>query len=318
MSVLITATDFHDLMYDYLTRAHQQNILHAEIFFDPQAHTSRGISFATVLTGLRSAILLGQRTLGISASLIMCILRDESANYAMATLTTAIPFKDSIIGIGLDSNEHDNPPSKFSAVYQRASKEGFLLTAHADIDQKDSTEHIRQLLQEIQVDRIDHGTDILSSPDLLQILLIKRIGLTTCPISNSIVSPSSKFPEILTLLREHNALVTINSDDPAYFRGYLNENIMKLAKETDVTRKEIIGLMRNAFGISWISGWKRNHYLQALEAFEKKYVDGYSAVQKNGNKNGGDGTGADASSYVGGVPEPTTGAENITVPPLAS
>jgi adenine deaminase len=313
MSVLITATDFHDLMYDYLSRAHKQNILHAEIFFDPQAHTSRGIPFATVLTGLRSAILLCQRTLGISASLIMCILRDESANYAMATLTTAIPFKDSIIGLGLDSNEHDNPPSKFSAIYQRAAKEGFLLTAHADIDQKDSTEHIRQLLHEIQVDRIDHGTDILSSPELLQTLLTKRIGLTTCPISNSIVSPSSKFPEILILFREHKALVTVNSDDPAYFRGYLNENILKMTKETDVTRKEIIGLMRNAFGISWISGWKRNHYLQALEAFEKKYVDGEAEGQ---SKTGGGENGADGND---GPTRPSeTGAENITVPPLAS
>ena len=267
MAVLQTSADFRDLAYDYLTRAHAQNVKHAELFFDPQAHTSRGIPFPTVVLGYRSGLDLAHRTLGISASLIMCFLREESANYAMSTLLSALPYKDSIIGIGLDSEERNNPPSKFAAVYQRASREGFLLTAHADIDQPNTLEHIRQLLLEIQVDRIDHGSNVLESPELTQHLLQRGIGLTCCPISNA-VCKDAKLKEILTLLRM-GVKVTINSDDPAYFRGYLNENLLKMANETDVSRKELIQLQRNAFNISWISSWKRSHYLAMLDEYEK-------------------------------------------------
>jgi adenosine deaminase len=269
MTVLQTEADFRDLAYDYLNRAKAQNVQHAELFFDPQAHTSRGIPFPTVIRGYRSGLDLAQRTLGISASLIMCILRDEPASYAMSTLMSALAFKDSILGIGLDSDERDNPPSKFAAVFQRASREGFLLTAHADIDQPNTVDHIRQLLFELQVDRIDHGTNILEAPDLVDHIIQRNIGLTCCPISNSVVTAGFKGKEILQLLRK-GARVTINSDDPAYFRGYVNENILKLAKETDVSRRELIQLQRNAFYVSWISSWKRNHFLHILEDYEKR------------------------------------------------
>ena len=202
----------------------------------------------------------------------MCLLRDESANYGMATLLSSLPYRDSIIGIGLDSDERNNPPSKFAAVYQRASREGYLLTAHADIDQPNTVENIRQLLLEIQVDRIDHGTNVLESPGLSQHILQRGIGLTCCPISNSIVTSDFKGKEILTLLRM-GVKVTINSDDPAYFRGYLNENLHKLAAETDVTRRELLQLQRNAFTISWISSWKRNHFLAQLDEYERKTLE---------------------------------------------
>ncbi len=278
MAVLQTSADFCDLAYDYLKRAHDQNVKHVELFFDPQAHTSRGIPFPTVLLGYRSGLQLAHRTLGISASLILCFLRDESANYAMATLMSALPFKDSIIGVGLDSDERNNPPSKFATVYQRASREGFLLTAHADIDQPNTLEHLRQLLLEIQVDRIDHGTNVLESPELTKHLLQRGIGLTCCPISDSIVTPDFKGKDILTLLRI-GVKVTVNSDDPAYFRGYLNENLHKLAVETDVTRRELIQLQRNAFNISWISSWKRNHFLSLLDEYEKKTLGSLESVQ---------------------------------------
>ena len=235
------------------------------------AHTSRGVPFPALIRGYRTGVLLAQRTLGISASLIMCVLRDESANYGMATLMSALPFKDAIIGIGLDSDERDNPPSKFAGVFQRASKEGFLLTAHADIDQKNTLEHIRELLEEMQVDRIDHGTNIIDSPELTQHILQRGIGLTCCPISNSIVTSDFKGAEILKLLRM-GVKVTINSDDPAYFRGYIDENMYKVATETDVTRKELIQFQRNAFNISWISSWKRNHFLALLDEYERKTI----------------------------------------------
>ena len=271
LAVLQTSQDFLDLALAYLTTAHSQNVKHCELFFDPQAHTSRGIPFPTVVRGYQAGILTAQRTLGISASLILCFLRDHSAEYAMSTLMDALPFKDAIIGVGLDSDEQDNPPAKFSAVFQRASKEGFLITMHCDIDQPNTLTHIAQAINEVQVDRLDHGTNIVDSPELIERVKQRGIGLTCCPISNSIVTADFKGREILNLLRQ-GVRVTINSDDPAYFRGYVNENMLKMAEGTDVTRKELVDLQKNAFMISWISSWKRNHFLQMLDDFEKKTI----------------------------------------------
>jgi len=271
LGVLQTEVDFRDLALTYLTHAHSQNVLHVELFFDPQAHTSRGIPFPTVLRGYRAGILTAQRTLNMSASLIMCFLRDQSAEYAMATLMEALPFKDSIIGIGLDSDERDNPPSKFAAAFQRARKEGFLLTMHCDIDQPNSIQHIRQAVEEIQVDRIDHGTNIVEDPRLIDVARDRGIGLTCCPVSNSIVTRDFKGREITSLLRA-GVKVTVNSDDPAYFRAYANENMEKMATDTDLTKQELIQLQRNAFQISWISTWRRNHFLQKLDEYEKKTI----------------------------------------------
>jgi len=188
----------------------------------------------------------------------------------MATLMDALPYKDSIIGVGLDSDERDNPPSKFAAVFQRASKEGFLLTMHCDVDQKDSIEHIRQAIEEIQVDRIDHGTNIVEDLRLVEMIKTKAIGLTCCPISNSIVTQDFKGKEILELLR-NDVKVTLNSDDPAYFKGYANENVLKVAAETDITKQELVHLQRNAFNISWISAWRRNHFLQLLDTYARQH-----------------------------------------------
>ena len=281
LAILQTAQDFADLAISYLTMAHAQNVKHCELFFDPQAHTSRGVPFPTVVRGYQAGILQAQRSLGISASLIMCFLRDHSAEYAMATLMESLPFKDIIIGVGLDSDERDNPPSKFAAVFQRAAKEGYLLTMHCDIDQPNTLTHISQAVNEIQVDRIDHGTNIIDSPELIATIKQRGIGLTTCPMSNSTVTSSFKDKEIMTLLRQGIG-VTINSDDPAYFRGYINENMLKIASAADVevTRKELIQLQRNAFRISWISSWKRNHYLQMLDEFEKKTIGGTEVDEK--------------------------------------
>jgi adenine deaminase len=241
-------------------------LLTSDRFFDPQAHTSRGVAFPTVIRGYRSAILRAERELGISAALIMCFLRDMSAEFAMATLMESLPFKDWIIGVGLDSDERDNPPSKFAAVFQRASKEGFLLTMHCDIDQPNSIEHIRQALEEIQVDRIDHGTNVVEDPKLVELLKQKNIGLTSCPVSNSVVTSDFKGKEISQLLRA-GIKITINSDDPAYFRAYMTENMEKLASGTDLTKEELVQLQRNAFNISWISSWRRSHFLKLLDDY---------------------------------------------------
>ncbi|KAF2503016.1 adenosine deaminase [Lophium mytilinum] len=268
MAVLLTSTDFFDMAYAYLTKAHSQNVIHAEIFFDPQAHTSRGVPFSTVISGLRQAIIKAERELGMSASLIMCFLRDMSPEFAMATLTEALPYKDYIIGVGLDSDERQNPPAKFAAVFARARQEGWLVTCHCDIDQQDSIKHIRQVLNEIQVDRIDHGTNIVEDASLVELVKEKRIGLTCCPVSNSVVTKDFKGEEILQLLRA-GVKVTVNSDDPAYFRGYMNENLMKTMDETDITREEIVQLQRNAFEVAWISERKRERFLGLLDSHAK-------------------------------------------------
>ncbi|OCK76051.1 adenosine deaminase [Lepidopterella palustris CBS 459.81] len=264
MEVLLTAEDFFDLAFAYLSKAYSQNVVHAEMFFDPQAHTSRGVSFSTVITGFRQAIVKAERELGMSASLIMCFLRDMDPGFAMATLTEALPYKDWIVGVGLDSDERDNPPSKFASVFARAKKEGWLVTCHCDIDQPNSIAHIRQVLRDIGVDRIDHGTNIVEDETLVQLVKERGIGLTCCPVSNSVVTNDFKGREIVQLLRQ-GVKVTINSDDPAYFRGYMNENMMKMAKDADVTKGELIRLQKNAFEISWISERKKEKFIELLE-----------------------------------------------------
>jgi adenosine deaminase len=196
----------------------------------------------------------------------MCFLRDMDAQSAMDTLIEALPYKDWIAGVGLDSDERDNPPSKFSDVFARAKQEGWLVTCHCDIDQKNSIEHIRQALEDIGVNRIDHGTNIVEDERLVQMVKEKSLGLTCCPVSNSVVTRDFKGKEILQLLRS-GVNVTINSDDPAYFRGYVNENLMKMVNGTNISKEELLTLQKNAFEISWISAGKKEYFLRLLEKY---------------------------------------------------
>src|SRR3954454_20523378 len=228
MNVLVTADDFRDLADASLTKAASQGVRYVEMFFDPQAHTGRGVPFDTVIQGYRQAIVRARAELGISAELIMCFLRDLSAEFAMATLMESLPYKAWIVGVGLDSDERGNPPSKFAAVFARARQEGYFLTMHCDIDQEGSIEHIRQALEDIGVQRIDHGTNIVESQRLVDEVKRRGIGLTCCPISNRFVTGDMKAKEIVTLLHD-DVRVTVNSDDPAYFAGYVNENFTELA-----------------------------------------------------------------------------------------
>ena len=266
MAVLQTSQDFCDLTYAYLMKCREQHVLHTEMFFDPQAHTGRGVPFPTVINGIWQAVVKGRAELGVSASLIMCFLRDMSPEFAMATLMEALPYKDRIIGVGLDSDERDNPPLKFKKVFERAKAEGFLLTAHCDIDQADSIEHIRQCVLQLGVNRIDHGTNIVEDETLMEIVRSKGIGLTCCPISNSVVTKDFKGGEIKTLLGR-GVKVTVNSDDPAYFRGYVCENLVKMAKEGNMSLAELVQLQQNAFRIAWISDRRRDLYLERLESY---------------------------------------------------
>lgn len=266
MAVLQTADDFHDLAWAYLQRAAAQGIVHAEMFFDPQAHTARGVPFGVVVGGYRRAVVRAERELGISAELILCFLRDFSAEHAMSTLLEALPYRQWIIGVGLDSDERGNPPSKFAAVFARARAEGFLLTMHCDIDQPGSIEHIRQVITEIEVDRIDHGTNIVEDPALVALVKERGLGLTSCPMSNSFVTSEMKATEIVSLMRAGIA-ITINSDDPAYFGGYAADNYVALAQHAGLTETDLVILARNSFRASWLTASRRTAYLSAVDDY---------------------------------------------------
>lgn len=265
MNVLQHEQDFYDLAMDYLQRAAKNNVRHVEIFFDPQAHTSRGIAFETVINGLYRAT-VDARALNVDAQLIMCFLRDLSRDSARETLKEALNYKDKFIGVGLDSDEHNNPPMKFFHQFAKASAEGLHLTAHADIDQKDSIEHIRELLEVIGVERVDHGTNIVEDPDLVEFAAKNKIGFTSCPLSNSFVSPFMKGDEILELLSK-DVLVSIHSDDPAYFGGYIGDNYYAFADKYNLTKEQVVTLAKNSFEASWISREQKDFYLKELDEY---------------------------------------------------
>ncbi|MBV8599907.1 MAG: adenosine deaminase [Actinobacteria bacterium] len=262
MSVLRTEQDFYDLAPAYFRKARSQNVVYAEIFFDPQAHTSRGIPFETVVDGLHRA----QADAGFRTQLIMCFLRDMSAESAMETLEQSLPFGDWIVGVGLDSDEKGNPPVKFAEVFARARREGYRLTMHCDVDQENSVAHIRQCLDEIRVERIDHGVNVLEDAALVEEVRRRGLGLTVCPISNSYVTNGFKEREVKAML-DANLRATINSDDPAYFPGYVNENLVAVQRAAALSRDEMTTLVRNAFTISWLDEDERGRYLDAVDEY---------------------------------------------------
>ena len=267
MNVLQHEQDFYDLAMAYLHRAAKNNVRHVEIFFDPQAHTSRGIKFSTVINGLYKAT-VDARALNVDARLIMCFLRDFSRDSARETLEEALPYKDKFIGVGLDSDEHNNPPMKFFNQFAKASAEGLHLTAHADVDQKDSIEHIRQLLEVIGVERVDHGTNIVEDPDLVEFAAKNNIGFTSCPLSNTFCGPDMKGKEVLELLSK-GVKVSIHSDDPAYFGGYIGDNYYAVADRYNLTKDQVVTLARNSFEASWISPEQKALYLKELDDYVK-------------------------------------------------
>ena len=270
MDVLVTEQDFYDLATAYLRRAAADGVTHVEMFFDPQAHTSRGVPFADVVNGYHRAAVDGA-ALGVDAHLILCFLRDFSAESAAETLEASVPFADKILGVGLDSDERENPPSKFGAVFARARELGYRLTMHCDIDQVGSIENIRQVLEDIGVDRIDHGTNVVEDPALVEVVRERGLGLTCCPVSNSFVTDDMKATEIAQLLRA-GVKVTVNSDDPAYFGGYVAENYVALVEKAGLTSEEVVTLAKNSFEASWVSDADRARFLAEVDA----YVEGYA------------------------------------------
>jgi len=266
MEVLRDESDFFELTWQYLLKARAQNVVYAEMFFDPQAHTSRGVAFDTVIRGIRRAQERASTELGVETQLILCFLRDLSAESAMQTLLEALPYKQWLVGVGLDSDEKDNPPLKFAAVFARARAEGLKLTMHCDVNQKNTLVHIGQVLHDIGVDRIDHGINALEDTALCTTIRERGLGLTVCPVSNRFVVQDITATHIRRML-ELGMLATVNSDDPAYFRAYMNENLHALQAEGNMSREEIVQLVRNAFTVAWIGDAQREAYMQRLNAY---------------------------------------------------
>ena len=266
MRVLLTEQDFFDVTYAYLTKARSQNVRYTEMFFDPQAHTARGVAFDTVIRGIRRAQLQAETALGVRSQLIMCFLRDWSAEFAMATLLQSLPYKEWIIGVGLDSDEQNNPPVKFAQVFRRAQAEGYFLTMHCDVDQQDAVNHIWQAIRDIGVHRIDHGVNALEDQQLCDEIKRRSLALTVCPISNAYVSDSSK-AEVIKAMLAQGIRVTVNSDDPAYFVGYMTENLLRVQKEAELSRSELAQLSENAFESAWLPRLTRDLYVAELKAY---------------------------------------------------
>ncbi|MFT4926152.1 MAG: adenosine deaminase [Phenylobacterium sp.] len=249
--VLQTEQDFYDLTWAYLQRCAEQNVVHSEIFFDPQTHTDRDIPFHVVVNGITRALNDGKEKLGVSSYLIMCFLRHLSAESAMQTLHQALDFKRHIIGVGLDSSELGHPPEKFQQVFELAIEEGFLTVAHAG--EEGPVQYIHDALELLKVKRIDHGVRCTDDRSLVRALLATKVPLTMCPLSNTRlkVFDDMKDHNILRLLN-HGIMVTVNSDDPAYFGGYMNENFMALVDALDMTKLQAVRLASNSIKSSFL------------------------------------------------------------------
>jgi adenosine deaminase len=265
-NVLVAEQDFFDLCWAYLLRCQQDNVRHVEIFFDPQTHTERGIAFDTIVNGLQRALEQGKAELGISGELILCFLRHLDEEAAFSTLRQALPHRDKIIAVGLDSSEAGNPPQKFQRVFQSALEAGFKTVAHAG--EEGPASYIRDAISLLGVSRIDHGVRCTEDPELVRQLAATRLPLTVCPLSNVKlrVFEDMRRHNVLELLRQ-GLCVTLNSDDPAYFGGYMNDNFIALCMAHSPSRSEIAQFSRNAIEASFTSEERKLEMVACLESF---------------------------------------------------
>ncbi|MEJ2163909.1 MAG: adenosine deaminase [Desulfobacterales bacterium] len=264
--VLLDEDDFYQLTWTYLQKAAEQNVRHAEIFFDPQTHTARGVAFETVVQGIYRALADGRLRLGVSSRLIMCFLRDLSVGAAMKTLESALRFKDRIAAVGLDSAELGNPPQKFKAVFERARQNGFKAVAHAG--EEGPPEYIWQALKVLKAKRLDHGVRCMEDADLVKYLARKKIALTVCPLSNVKLRVFESMQQHnLKQLLDAGLCVTVNSDDPAYFGGYIEENFSAVQKVHKLNFTDIYRLCRNAFKAAFLDSAEKQKYLAELDGF---------------------------------------------------
>lgn len=264
MSVLVQARDFHDLTWAYIERVQQDGLTHVEMFFDPQAHTDRGVAFETVLEGITSALEQAQREFGISSKLIMCFLRHLPEEQAFDALDCACRHKDHIYGVGLDSSELGHPPEKFERVFAQARQEGFVPVAHAG--EEGDAGYVRGALDALKVERVDHGNRAFDDPALIRRMAEQQTPLTMCPISNwrlKTIPDLSASPVKRAL--DAGLLVTVNSDDPSYFGGYLNDNYRAVHENLSLSEAEIVQLARNSFAASFLSDDEKQAQLDKID-----------------------------------------------------
>ncbi|MGB3788161.1 MAG: adenosine deaminase [Phormidesmis sp.] len=264
--VLQNEQDFYDLTWAYLQKAASQNVRHTEIFFDPQTHTQRGIAFETVLQGINRALQDGEAKLNVSSQLILSFLRDLSAEQALEALEQALPYKDTMVAVGLDSAEKGNPPSKFKAVFDRARAEGFLTVAHAG--EEGPPEYIWEAINLLNVARIDHGVRAMEDPDLLDYLTTKQIPLTVCPLSNIELKVFDSMEQHnLNRLLELGICATVNSDDPSYFGGYIAENYQAAQVALNLTKQNLYQLAKNSFQASFLPTDAKDRLIAELDDY---------------------------------------------------
>ena len=266
-NVLVTEQDFYDLTWAYLVKCKEQNVLHVEPFFDPQTHTERGVSFATVINGIDRALKDGEEKLGISSELIMCFLRHLDEKSAFSTLTLAMEHLDKLKGVGLDSSELGHPPEKFSRVFAKARELGLLTVAHAG--EEGPAEYIWTAINDLKVSRVDHGVNAIHDPALITYLQESQIPLTVCPLSNTKL-------KVFDDMNQHNILdllslgicVTVNSDDPSYFGGYMTENFEALATALDMNRAQAVKLVQNSITASFCDDQRKQALAEILNSHQ--------------------------------------------------
>ena len=265
-NVLQTEQDFYDLTYAYFEKCKTQNIRHTEIMFDPQTHTERGISFETVINGISRACEDAKANFGISSFLIMSYLRHMTEEEAFDTLKQSLAFKDKIKAVGLDSSEKGNPPSKFKNVYKASIKEGYIPLAHAG--EEGDADYIWEAIDILKIKRIDHGNNALQDPKLVQEIIKRDIALTVCPLSNKalqVVPDLKNHP--LKKMMELGLKPTINSDDPAYFGGQINQNYIEIQKALNLTKRDLYALASNSFQYSLLDENEKIKQLQNLTGY---------------------------------------------------
>lgn len=269
--VLREEQDFYDLTWAYLQRIYTCNVIHTEISFDPQTHTQRGISFETVISGIHRALKDGRERLGISSKLIMSFLRHLSEEEAFQTLQEALAYKKWITAVGLDSSEKGHPPVKFQRVFEKAREEGFQIVAHAG--EEGPPEYVWQALDLLKVSRIDHGNRSLEDPSLVEELVRRKIPLTVCPLSNyrlKVVDDLHLHP--LSEMLEKGLIATVNSDDPAYFGGYINDNYLAIAHALNLSKEQVVQLVKNSFTASFLSEEEKQHCIAKVDRYVQQAV----------------------------------------------
>lgn len=264
-NVLVVEQDFYDLAMAYFKKCAADHVVHTEMFFDPQTHTDRGVAFATVINGLQRACDDAKAKFGISSHLIMCFLRHLSEEAAFETLQQALPYKDQIIGVGLDSSEVGHPPSKFERVFAQAREEGFLVVAHAG--EEGPAEYVWEALDLLKVNRVDHGVRSEEDPKLMQRLIAEKMPLTVCPLSNlKLCVVNDMADHNIRRLLQQGVHVTVNSDDPSYFGGYMNDNFIAIAEALALDNDELKQLAINSFEASFISDEDKQTWVEKIKA----------------------------------------------------